>query len=164
MNLTQFNQVSAADAQHSIEHCVALPEWAAAVVDARPYASLAALLAQAESLSQTWDSVALAQALTAHPRIGERAGGSGKEAALSRGEQGQVNAADLPLAQALQAGNAIYEQRFSQVFLIRAKGRSGEQILTELQRRLQNDAQQEQREALQQLRDITLLRLEETFR
>jgi len=164
MNLTQFNQVSAADAQHSIEHCVALPEWAAAVVDARPYASLAALLAQAESLSQTWDGVALAQALTAHPRIGERACGSGKEAALSRGEQGQVNASDLPLAQALQAGNAAYEQRFSQVFLIRAKGRSGEQILTELQRRLQNDAQQEQHEALQQLRDITLLRLEETFR
>lgn len=164
MNLTQFNQVSAADAQHSIEHCVALPDWAAALVDARPYASLKALIAHAESLTQGWDNLALTLALSGHPRIGERAGGSGKEAALSRREQGQVNAADLSLAQALQAGNAAYEQRFGQVFLIRAKGRSGEQILAELHRRLNNDAQQEQREALQQLRDITLLRLEETFR
>lgn len=164
MNLTQFNQASAADAQHSVEHCVALPDWAAALVDARPYPSLEALLAHAESLTQTWDSLALTLALAAHPRIGERAAGSGKEAELSSREQGQVNAADLPLAQALQAGNAAYEQRFGQVFLIRAKGRSGEQILAELHRRLDNDAQQEQCEALQQLRDITLLRLEETFR
>lgn len=164
MKLTQFNQLSAADAENSIEHCVALTDWAAALVDARPYASLSALLAQADSLTQTWDSLALAQALSAHPRIGERAAGSGKEAALSSREQGQVNPADLPLAQALQVGNATYEERFGQVFLIRARGRSGQQILAELHRRLNNDAQQEQREALQQLRDITLLRLEETFR
>ncbi|UWS30149.1 2-oxo-4-hydroxy-4-carboxy-5-ureidoimidazoline decarboxylase [Erwinia pyrifoliae] len=163
MNLSEFNQASAADAQRAISHCVALPDWAASLVAARPWRSLEALLAVADGLAQRWDGVALSQALSAHPRIGERAAGTGKEAQLSRQEQGEVNAADTALRQALAAGNAAYERRFGRVFLIRAKGRSGEQMLAELQRRLQNDMQQEQREAIDQLREITLLRLKESF-
>ncbi|AUX71840.1 2-oxo-4-hydroxy-4-carboxy-5-ureidoimidazoline decarboxylase [Erwinia pyrifoliae] len=163
MNLSEFNQASAADAQRAISHCVALPDWVASLVTARLCRSLDELLAVADGLSQRWDGVALAQALSAHPRIGERAAGAGREAQLSRQEQGEVNEADTALKQALAVGNAAYERRFGRVFLIRAKGRSGEQMLAELQRRLQNDTQQEQQEALHQLREITLLRLKETF-
>ena len=163
MNLDEFNQASAAEAQQAIAHCVALPDWAISLVAARPWRSLDALLAVADGLAQGWDGAALALALSAHPRIGERAAGAGKEAQLSREEQGEVKKADTALTQALAAGNAAYERRFGRVFLIRAKGRSGEQMLAELQRRLQNDVHQEQREALHQLREITLLRLKETF-
>ncbi|WP_312546041.1 2-oxo-4-hydroxy-4-carboxy-5-ureidoimidazoline decarboxylase, partial [Pantoea eucalypti] len=63
----------------------------------------------------------------------------------------------------MQQGNQAYEARFGRVFLIRAKGRSGEQMLAELQRRLQNSEVTEQQEALDQLREITLLRLKETI-
>ena len=49
---------------------------------------------------------------------------------------------------AIAAGNAAYEQRFGRVFLIRAAGRSPEQILAELQRRLRNDDETEAAEAL----------------
>lgn len=163
MKLTEFNQASAAAARHSIAHCVALPDWSAALVNGRPYSSLNELLAGGELLAQEWDGAALNQALSAHPRIGERAAGGGKEAAMSGSEQSQVNSADARLAEALRAGNAAYEQRFGRVFLIRAKGRSGEQILAELQRRLNNHAEQEEREALAQLSEITLLRLQEAF-
>ncbi|ATZ10777.1 2-oxo-4-hydroxy-4-carboxy-5-ureidoimidazoline decarboxylase [Erwinia amylovora] len=163
MNLSGFNQASAADAQRAVAHCVALPGWAASLVAARPYPSLDALLNVAAGLTNGWDGVALARALSAHPRIGESAAGAGKEARLSRQEQAAVNVADMELSQALAAGNAAYEQRFGRVFLIRAKGRSGAQIMAELQRRLQNDEQQEQREAIDQLREITLLRLKESF-
>jgi hypothetical protein len=44
--------------------------------------------------------------------------------------------------------------------LIRAKGRSGEEILQALHARLENSDAQEVRAALEQLREITLLRLE----
>jgi len=71
--------------------------------------------------------------------------------------------ADSALQQAMQQGNQAYEARFGRVFLIRAKGRSGEQMLAELQRRLQNSDPAEQQEALDQLREITLLRLKETI-
>ena len=81
-------------------------------------------------------------------------------AALSRQEQGSVDDRDAALAQALKEGNARYEARFGRVFLIRAKGRSGDEILAALSRRLQNSERAEVEDALAQLREITLLRLE----
>ncbi|HIH6660859.1 TPA: 2-oxo-4-hydroxy-4-carboxy-5-ureidoimidazoline decarboxylase, partial [Klebsiella michiganensis] len=95
-----------------------------------------------------------------HPRIGEKPAGSQAHAALSRQEQGSVDDRDAALAQALKEGNARYEARFGRVFLIRAKGRSGDEILAALSRRLQNSERAEVEDALAQLREITLLRLE----
>lgn len=163
MTLEQFNDAPEQEANRQIAHCVAIPEWAGELVAARPFATLEALLKSGDELARSWDGQALNQALSAHPRIGEKAGGNGKEAELSRNEQSSVNAQDDDLKQALRAGNAAYEQRFGRVFLIRAKGRSGEEMLAELQRRLNNDPQPEQQEALNQLREITLLRLKEAF-
>ena len=163
MTLNEFNQALEAEASQQLAHCVAIPDWRAALVAARPFSSLDALLNKGDALAREWDGQALNNALSAHPRIGEKAQGISKEAGLSRGEQASVNAQDRELKQALQAGNTAYEQRFGRVFLIRAKGRSGEEMLAELQRRLTNDAQHEQQEALDQLREITLLRLKETF-
>jgi len=163
MKLEQFNQASVTEAKKQIAHCVALHDWVTALVAQRPFISLEALLQCADSQARQWDARSLILALSAHPRIGEKAQGDAKEAALSQGEQSGVNADDHSLKQALKAGNAAYEQRFGQVFLIRAKGRSGEEILSELQRRLANDPQREQQEAIDQLREITLLRLKETF-
>ncbi len=161
--LKAFNDADAAGAKRRIAHCVALPDWVDALVAARPFHSQQALLQAADELARKWDQQALDQALSAHPRIGEQAAGTGKEAAMSRSEQGQVNADDAALRQALRVGNAAYEQRFDRVFLIRAKGRSGGEILAELQRRLNNTERQELIEALAQLREITLLRLEEAL-
>lgn len=163
MKLEIFNQAAAGDAKAQIAHCVALDDWVSALVAKRPYQSQQALLQTADELVRHWDEQALNQALSAHPRIGEKAQGDGKEAGLSGKEQGQVNADDASLIQALRAGNSAYEQRFGRVFLIRAKGRTGEEILAELQRRLGNNAHQELNDALAQLREITLLRLQETF-
>ena len=71
-----------------------------------------------------------------------------------------MNDRDAALTQALREGNARYEARFGRVFLIRAKGRSGEEILQALNARLENNDTQEVLTALEQLREITLLRLE----
>ena len=60
----------------------------------------------------------------------------------------------------LAAGNAAYEERFDRVFLIRAAGRDAEEILAELDRRLQNDDATERAETVDNLRQIALLRLE----
>ncbi|WP_312242922.1 2-oxo-4-hydroxy-4-carboxy-5-ureidoimidazoline decarboxylase [Pantoea sp.] len=163
MDIDRFNQLSDADAEAAIAHCVAIPAWRRALAQARPFASVAALLAQGERLAQMWQAAELNQALAAHPRIGERANGAEKEASLSRREQSAMQQADSALQQAMRQSNLDYEQRFGRVFLIRAKGRSGEEMLAELRRRLNNDEKSEQQEALSQLREITLLRLKETM-
>ena len=163
MELAAFNQLAADEAQAAIRHCVAIPHWQQSLVAARPFASTEALLDTADALARQWQQPELEAALSAHPRIGERASGADKESVLSRGEQSAMQQADNALQQAMQKGNEAYEARFGRVFLIRAKGRSGEQMLAELQRRLQNDDITEQQEALDQLREITLLRLKETI-
>ncbi|MBE5251158.1 2-oxo-4-hydroxy-4-carboxy-5-ureidoimidazoline decarboxylase [Mixta mediterraneensis] len=163
MDLATFNQLPPGDAAAAIAHCVAIPAWQQALAAARPYASPDALLAEGDRLACLWQSDDLQQALSAHPRIGEPANGVSKEASLSRGEQSAMQQAGKALQQAILQGNRDYEARFQRVFLIRAKGRSGEEMLAELQRRLNNDEHTEQQEALSQLREITLLRLKESI-
>jgi 2-oxo-4-hydroxy-4-carboxy-5-ureidoimidazoline decarboxylase len=53
----------------------------------------------------------------------------------------------------------MYEQRFGRIFIICATGRSAEDILADLERRLKNDEEAELVEAVEQQRQITRLRL-----
>ena len=57
-------------------------------------------------------------------------------------------------------GNAAYERRFGHVFLIRAAGRSAEEMAAELDRRLANDDARERAEVTEQLAQITRLRVQ----
>lgn len=164
LSLQQFNQCDDATAREAIAHCVAIPAWQDALVAGRPYTSLSLLRDNAERIAISWQLAELALALRAHPRIGERPAGNGREAALSRNEQSAVDPADDALSRALHAGNLAYEARFGRVFLIRASGRSGEEMLAALQQRLENDDRQELAETLLQLREITLLRLAESVK
>lgn len=157
--LNQFNEMEQRAALDILAPCVAVAAWREALVNARPYSSLAALLARAEEQMASWGEAELHQALSAHPRIGEKPEGDRAHAALSRQEQSAVNRDDRSLAEALKAGNAQYEARFGRVFLIRAKGRSGQEILQALRQRLHNTEAREVQVALSQLREITLLRL-----
>jgi 2-oxo-4-hydroxy-4-carboxy-5-ureidoimidazoline decarboxylase len=67
--------------------------------------------------------------------------------------------ADAAVRARLREANLAYEQRFGRVFLVRAAGRTPLEILTEAERRLGNDPESEQREVVDQLAQITRLRL-----
>ena len=134
--------------------CLSVPRWADDVLAGEPYADRTALLASADEAARTLSDEELDQALSGHPRIGERSGSQ------SQREQAGVDPAAGDTAARLAAGNAAYEQRFGRVFLIRAVGRDAEQILAELDRRLGNDDATERAETVDNLRQIALLRLE----
>ncbi|HDK7041511.1 TPA: 2-oxo-4-hydroxy-4-carboxy-5-ureidoimidazoline decarboxylase [Klebsiella pneumoniae] len=158
--LSQFNSLSKDEAAGLQAPCVAIPAWGEMLVSLRPFASRHALLQAARKAMANWGEDELNAALSAHPRIGEKPTGGQAHAALSRQEQSAVDSENERLAQALREGNARYESRFGRVFLIRAKGRSGDEMLQALTRRLQHTADEEVAEALAQLREITMLRLE----
>jgi 2-oxo-4-hydroxy-4-carboxy-5-ureidoimidazoline decarboxylase len=134
--------------------CLAVPRWADDVLAGQPYADRAALLAAADGAARELTDEELDQALSGHPRIGERGG------AQSQREQSGVDPDAGDTAARLRDGNAAYEARFDRVFLIRAAGRDAEEILAELQRRLDNDDATERAETVDNLRQIALLRLE----
>ena len=150
MTLASFNAASAGEAVAVMLSCCASRRFAAAMAAGRPYPSVAAAqLAVSRAFdSLTWDDVL--EAMSAHPRIGDRAAGQ------SAAEQSGV--ADESRA-ALAAGNTRYEQRFGHVFLICATGLSGEQMRAALGERLENDLYTERKVATAELEKITLLRV-----
>jgi 2-oxo-4-hydroxy-4-carboxy-5-ureidoimidazoline decarboxylase len=159
VRLDDFNDEPPEQAVGALSACNAAPRFAAEVLEGRPYPDADALVARAEQVARSlsWDEVSVA--LAAHPRIGDRPEGTSAEAAASRREQSAMGDADAVTRSALVDGNRAYEERFGHVFLIRATGRSPEEMLAELRRRLANDAGAERAEATEQLAQITGLRV-----
>jgi 2-oxo-4-hydroxy-4-carboxy-5-ureidoimidazoline decarboxylase len=159
--LDHFNEEPADRAVQALRTCNAAPRFAAELVAGRPYPDTETLVARAEEVTRAlpWEEVALA--LAAHPRIGDRAEGSSPEAAASRREQSSIDGADAGTRSALADGNRAYAERFDHVFLIRASGRTPEEMLAELRRRLANDEDTERAEVTGQLAEITALRVRE---
>lgn len=157
--LDDFNDEPADQAVQALRVCNAAPRFAAELVAGRPYRDVETLVTRAEEVTRAlpWDDVAVA--LAAHPRIGDRVEGASAEAESSRREQSSVSDADERTRQALLDGNRRYEERFDHVFLIRASGRSPEEMLAELERRLGNDEETERAEVTEQLAQISALRV-----
>ena len=135
--------------------------WATRVAARRPYPDLAALQRTADEVWTGLEPGDWLEAFAAHPRIGERGGGS---ANWSGKEQAGVGAAGQDVQAAIASGNAAYEQRFSHVFLISAEGRGAEEILANLRARLGNGPDTELRVAADEHRRINRLRLERLLR
>jgi 2-oxo-4-hydroxy-4-carboxy-5-ureidoimidazoline decarboxylase len=158
--LDDFNDESPDRAVQALRACNAAPRFAAELVAGRPYRDVETLVGRAEEVARSlsWDDVAIA--LAAHPRIGDRVEGTSVEAESSRTEQRSMTDADEATREALVDGNRRYEERFDHVFLIRASGRSPEEMLAELNRRLANDGDAERAEVTEQLAQITALRVQ----
>jgi 2-oxo-4-hydroxy-4-carboxy-5-ureidoimidazoline decarboxylase len=135
----------------------------AEVSGASPFESLDSLLQAAHNAATPLSPSEIDEALAHHPRIGEKPKGTGTAQSFSRREQSAADASDEQLAAAIAAGNAAYEKKFGRIFLIRAAGRSRAEVLSELNRRIELDADNELVVVGEQLRDIAVLRLTALF-
>ncbi|MGO4188761.1 2-oxo-4-hydroxy-4-carboxy-5-ureidoimidazoline decarboxylase [Pseudarthrobacter sp. TAF60_1] len=160
MHLQQFNAAGRTEATEFLRPCLDIQRWIDELADARPYSSLDSLLASAREAATPFTPAEMDAALAHHPRIGEQAKGHSAEAKLSQSEQAGLGAANATVARTLAEGNRAYEEKFGQVFLIRAAGRSREEILAALHTRLGHTPEEEQPIIGQQLREIAVLRLE----
>jgi len=136
--------------------CLPNRRWAAALREGRPYPGPEALLVAADLAARDLSDEEWLAAIAAHPRIGE---GGGHSPQASAREQSRAMQASTETLDALAAENRQYEKRFGHVFLIAASGRSGDEILGELRRRMSNDPAAELAEAAGELRAIVQVRL-----
>lgn len=160
LGLARLNSMPPDEAAAELAACCASPRWAAAVSAGRPYMSVDELHHAATARLAVLDWSEVRAALAAHPRIGERAAGTGHEAAWSRAEQSGVRDADALTAAELAVANAAYEAKFGYVFLIRAAGRTATQMLAAALDRLDHDELTEQAVVRDELSQIVLLRLD----
>jgi OHCU decarboxylase len=160
--LARWSALPEMEAEEEILPCCGSSRWAQELTRLRPFSAEAALFEASDRVwlglgVEDWD-----EAFRSHPRIGERkapAAATKRSAAWSSKEQGGVDAQDAKTLAELERGNREYEARFGRVFLVCATGKSAAEMLEILERRLSNDAEAELREAAEQQRQITQLRL-----
>jgi 2-oxo-4-hydroxy-4-carboxy-5-ureidoimidazoline decarboxylase len=146
-------------AREALARCCGARRWVNGMVAARPFADDRAVREAAERCWWALGPGDWREAFAHHPRIGERAGGD-----WARAEQAGVDAAGPQTRRALADGNEEYERRFGHVFLICATGRSADDMLGELRRRLGNDPARELQVAAGEQAKITRIRLEKLVR
>jgi len=164
VQVAELDRASPGDAATLLRPSCASIRWIERLVGGRPHESLGRLTAASDAAIATLSWPDIEEALAAHPRIGDRAQGRGREASWSRQEQAATTGAGGDVQARLRAGNAEYEERFGHVFLIRATGRAAEQMLAALRARLGHDPVTEREVVRAELADIVRLRLAKAFR
>lgn len=159
--LAAWNRADKEEAIAALLSCCAAQRWASALAAQRPFAGETALYEAADARWLEMEEQDWMEAFRAHPRIGERkpAEASRQSATWSSQEQAQVHAAQSTVLSALAEGNRSYENRFGLTYIVCATGKSAEEMLAILNRRLANDRATELREAAEQQRQITQIRL-----
>lgn len=159
------NRLRREEAHVALLRCCGAERWVDALLAARPFENDAVLFETAERAWWELDPADWQEAFTAHPRIGEQPGPlHAATRAWSEQEQAGRAGANAATRVALAEGNRTYEERFGHVFLICATGLSAETMLGELERRLENERDDELRVAAAEQAKITRLRLEKLVR
>ncbi|WP_046469061.1 2-oxo-4-hydroxy-4-carboxy-5-ureidoimidazoline decarboxylase [Allosalinactinospora lopnorensis] len=157
--LKRVNTLAPEEFRAEFARCLDIDRWVEALLNKRPFASRAALLDSADAHARLITDDEVASALARHPRIGERASGRSAEAKWSRGEQSAFAEGEAGVQQAFRTRQAEYERRFGQIYLVCASGRSSEELLADIEARMDNDPAAEARVAATELRKISQLRI-----
>src|SRR4051812_20343737 len=163
MALEQLNELTAREAEAEFLKCCGSHRWAQAMATARPFVSEEQLFAGADHVSSSLTDEDWLEAFRAHPKIGENkaaAGQTQQEANWSAQEQSGIQAAAIDTVALLDQGNRDYEAKFGFIFIVCASGKSSDEMLSILKRRLQNDPSAEMLVAAAEQQKITRLRLE----
>jgi 2-oxo-4-hydroxy-4-carboxy-5-ureidoimidazoline decarboxylase len=159
--LTRWNALDPVTAASEILPCCGSQSWANSIASARPIADEPTLLQTSTKIWQSLPEAAWQQAFESHPRIGQQHAQRTTEQSLRWSAQEQsatISTADAT-KQALAEANRRYEEKFRRIFIVCANGRSSSEILNILESRMNNDPATELREAAEQQRQITELRL-----
>ncbi len=163
--LAAWNTASESSALDAMIGCCGSKRWAAAMVALRPIAGVEELSEAADRVWSTMQEPDWLEAFACHPRIGERkpalalAHAAAQSADWSRQEQSSAGPANESVLAELAEGNHLYEQRFGFTYIVCATGKSAEEMLAILKRRLKSNREAELREAAEQQRQIMQIRL-----
>lgn len=160
--LAKWNALDAESAAREVVPCCGSSAWAAQLAAKRPIADEPSLLETSNTIWFSLPEEAWQQAFDSHPRIGQKhAQTQATEESLrwSAQEQHAAVSEDAAPKLALEQANHRYEQRFGRIFIVCATGKTAREILSILEQRMTNDPSTELREAAEQQRQITELRL-----
>jgi 2-oxo-4-hydroxy-4-carboxy-5-ureidoimidazoline decarboxylase len=158
--LAAWNALEATAAATTILPCNGSHAWAEGMAALRPFDTVFDLTCTADRVWLALSEADWQQAFDSHPRIGEHKAKAATAQSLqwSNGEQAAAQLTEDTQAQ-LAAANRAYEAKFGRIFIVCASGKTAAEMLAILNARLTNDPATELREAAEQQRQITQIRL-----
>jgi 2-oxo-4-hydroxy-4-carboxy-5-ureidoimidazoline decarboxylase len=160
--LARWNSLDPVAAAREALPCCGSQAWAAALASRRPIADEQSLIETSSSIWLALPDEAWQEAFNSHPRIGQKHAqtqATGESLRWSAQEQRTALSESDPAKLALEEANRRYEQKFGRIFIVCATGKTAAEMLAILEVRMKNDAAIELREAAEQQRQITQLRL-----
>jgi 2-oxo-4-hydroxy-4-carboxy-5-ureidoimidazoline decarboxylase len=189
MTLDDLNHLDAASAERELLRCCGSTRWARQMTAARPFADPETMIRVSDQIWSSLDRGDWLEAFGSHPRIGNqtaapaamprglprgisdrsrRGWGPGASAEKvdkeprenwSANEQAGIENAPDNVLDKLAARNRDYEARFGYIFIVCATGKSADEMLSMLERRLTNEECRELGIAAEEQRKITNLRI-----
>jgi OHCU decarboxylase len=161
--LERLNALDDAEAEGELLKCCGSQRWARQLAAQRPFRDAAQLMTAAEQVSWSLREQDWLEAFSAHPKIGGRKAQRTQDAqALTWSEEEQAGARGLDqmTQNELAEANRIYEEKFGYIFIVCATGKTAAEMLAIMRARLPNEPEVELRNAAEEQRKITQLRLE----
>ena len=155
MTLDELNRMAAQSAAGALKLCCGSQRWAEGITACRPFPDVAELHRAADATSNNLGREDWLEAFRSHPKIGETKNVSGW---CEKEQEGMAAAADVVRSRLVQL-NREYQDRFGFIFIICAAGKSGEEMLAQLEERIQNRPEDEMRVASAEQVKIVHLRL-----
>ena len=163
VGLARLDALPESDAERALADCCGSDRWVAGMLTARPFGNAETLFSEAERIWNSLEPDDWRQAFAAHPRIGQRdeiRRDAARAARWSSEEQAGAEEADGAVLVELAEANRRYEERFGQIFIVCASGKSAAEMLSILEKRLANPPDEELEIAAAEQAAITRLRLE----
>jgi len=158
--LGDWNQLPVTEALRPVLACCGSRAFADAVVRARPCADVDALLAAADKIWWSLRESDWLEAFACHPRIGESTANASRQfSAWSAEEQSTARAGANTALDSISEKNREYEARHGFIYIVCASGKSADELLAILDRRIGNPTEHEIKEAAEQQRQITHIRI-----
>jgi 2-oxo-4-hydroxy-4-carboxy-5-ureidoimidazoline decarboxylase len=167
MSLTAAERLDAMDeapARTALTRCCGAVRWVEGMLGRRPFGTTEDLHRAADAIWAQMTRADILEAFAHHPRIGANLDALREKYATTSDwagqEQSSVAAASDEVLVALRDANVEYEARFGHLFIVCATGKSAEEMLAILRRRLDHDHERELAVAAGEQAKITHLRLE----
>lgn len=157
MTLHEFNILPREKLVATLTECCGSSAWVDRMLAFIPADDMVELLEDAEEQWWKCSEKDWKEAFAHHPKIGESKTGKGQ---WSASEQSGVAGASPKTLEQLAEANRLYEEKFGYIFIVCATGLTADQMLTQLQVRLQNNAETEIEIAADEQNKITKLRIE----
>ncbi len=162
-NIKNLNKYSQEQAFEAFMQCNTSEKWCDSMAESRPFSDYQSVLDNADKYWAESKEQDLLQAFEGHPEIGDVSTLREKyrNTAKSAGhEQSGVNTATENTLQSLSQGNKDYKEKFDFIFIVCASGKSADEMLALLLERLPNSREEELKNAAEEQRKITHIRLE----